>query len=225
MKITRSQLRSIISEEITRLVREADENVSNVDKGILLAGDSQMAGLLGDELSNMLGVRRTYAQRGASGNTIASNIAQHTGDATVGAVVNFGDNDFRDPGVKAIVSVLKTTPAYQEDPRSIVVIGPPPAFKPSERWINKKTRKYMSLSEDNPFFWEKIWVEKQRTNEVIKAAVEGAGMTFINPYDHIPSVFPNKEDEVVSRDGTHYEGSYAKNLVDAISSQLPTGVA
>ena len=218
MKITRRQLRNLIRESMIHLLEEGsfhDRGETGPDKGILLAGDSQMSGFLGDALESALGVERTWYKWGAPGTVIAKNIKKHAHGATDGAVVNFGDNDWNNPGrnVQAVVSVLKTTPAYQSDPRSIVVIGPPPTFEPSEEG------KYISLNEESPYFWENIWHGKRDANETIKSAVESEGMTFINPYSYL-SV---EEDQPRKTDGVHYGSENANKLVSAISSHLPTG--
>ena len=176
-----------------------------------------MSGFLGDALESVLGVQRTWYRWGATGREIAKNIKKHAERATAGAVVNFGDNDWNNPdrNVQAVVSVLRATPAYQKDPGSIVIIGPPPTFEPSEEG------KYISLDEESPYFWEDIWQGKRDANETIRSAVESEGMTFINPYRYL-SV---EEDQPRKTDGVHYRPENANKLVAAISSQLPVSSA
>jgi hypothetical protein len=179
---------------------------------ILLAGDSQMQGKLGNALSRTIGVKKGYAVPGATGKKIASNITSLVLQATRGAVVNFGDNDMGS-GVNQIVAVLQTAPAYKTNPQSIVVIGPPPAFQPK-----KDNPSGMSIDRTN---WKEKWADKEKANRKIGAAVEAAGMKFINPYNYLGSVFPAKGETVETKDGVHYERKYADAFVAAIAGELP----
>ena len=225
MKITRQRLSQIIKEELAANILNEQSGLHNRDegphRGILLAGDSQMSGYFGDALSRAMAVEKTWWRWGAPGKAIAKNIDRHIQGATEGAVVNFGDNDWENPGVEEIVSTLKKAPIYQDDPKKIVVIGPPPTFRPSNRYMERKERKYISLDESHQYYWKKIWEGKKEANETIGGGVEAAGMTFINPYDYIPSVFPELEDEAITFDGVHYAKKYSDPFVDAIRTKLP----
>ena len=181
-------------------------------ENILLAGDSQIGGALGQYIAKVIGIpvaSRVY-KNGADGNKIASLIKPKIGSASQGVIISFGGNN-RAAGIDALINTVKTAPVYKTNPKKIVILGPPPAFNPTDYNYTKK----VFGSKYDPGKYQTRYKDRKEYNKKIESAVTAAGMTFFSPYDYIGS------EKSGGKDGIHLNNRLAKKFIDAIKKNLP----
>ena len=183
---------------------------------VLIAGDSQIGGYLGQTLAKNLGIPASARvfKNGAGGKTIAGLIRNNVKSATKGIIISFGGND-KGAGVNNLISVVKKSPIAKKDLSKIVFLGPPPAYNPTDYRYTKRVFDPKGKRGYDPSKWEKRRKQRKGYNDTIKNAVEAAGMTFISPYDYIAN------QKTGGKDGIHMSSKLANIFVKSIKNKLP----
>ena len=180
--------------------------------GTIYLGDSQMAGKLGDALTAAGGDGIRIAKSSTTASHWASSKALESAlrDGPSKIIISLNGNGIS--GTSSLIQKIKDIAFASPIANPPVVIwtgAPPPVYKPNGgTWASYLTKKSG---------WARAYKKRKGYNDSVKAEVEAAGWTFVDPYDYMLL------DEPIYYNGEPYTSGYSCSQCDGI--HLPSNAA